>query len=209
MSQVIKVYPGGFELNATVPASVDEYNALAPSRANAVLEDAVSNTMYRSVFAEFRAKFASKLEELTGIKRNTKTVKKDGKDVEVIDESEGKYLARVEAASGLEEADFLAKYQPDAQSILDGIKFDPSTKERSSDGPKVGKNDIKVATELLAKGGNEATRVAGLLGAKLNREVALGDDAEANKSILARAFGDYRRQKAAEQAAETKAEFAI
>lgn len=210
MSQVIKVYPAGFELNANVPASVEEYNALAPSRGNAVLEDAVANVMYRGVFPTFRDKLCDHVEKDTGIKRKTKTVKRDGKDVEVVDESEGKYIARVKAELNIEDEDFVAKYATEAQSIMDGIKFDPSVRERTGgEGPKIGKNDLKLATELLAKGSNEANRVAALLGAKLNRAVELGDDAEANKTILARAFGDWRRQQAAEAAAKTKADLGL
>lgn len=210
MSQVIKVYPAGFELNASVPSTVEEYNGLAPSRANAVLEDAVANVMYRGVFPDFRDKLCAHVEKDTNIKRKTKTVKRDGKDVEVVDESEGKYIARVKAELGIEDEDFAAKYQADAQTILDGIKFDPSVKERTGgEGPKVGKNDLKLATELLAKGGDEANRVAALLSAKLNRTVDLGEDADANKNTLARAFGDWRRQQAAEAAAKTKAELGL
>lgn len=209
MSQSIKVYPAGFELNANVPSTSEEYNALAPSRANAVLEDAVANVMYRGVFPAFRDKLCDHVEKDTGIKRKTKTVKRDGKDVEVVDESEGKYIARVKAELNIEDEDFVAKYATVAQTILDGIKFDPSTKERSSEGPKIGKNDLKLATELLAKGGDESNRVAALLGSKLNRVVELTDDAEANKNTLARAFGDWRRQQAAEAAAKTKAEFSL
>lgn len=206
----IKVYPAGFELSHSVPATVDEYNALAPARVNAVLEDAVANVEYRSVFPEFREKLCSAVEKDTGIKRKTKTVGEGDKAKQVPDESEGKYIARVKAELGLEDADFCAKYQDVAQSIMDGLKFDPSVKEREGgEGPKIGKNDLKLAKELLTKGSAEAVRVAGLLGAKLNRSVELSDDAESNEKTLARAFGDYRRQKAAEEAQRTKAELGL
>lgn len=206
----IKVYPAGFELTHNVPATVDEYNALAPTRPNAVLEDAVANVEYRSVFPEFREKLCAAVEADTSIKRKTKTVGEGDKAKQVPDESEGKYLARVKAELGLEDADFCAKYQDTAQSIMDGLKFDPSTAERSGgEGPKIGKNDLKLAKELIAKGVDEVARVAGLLGAKLNRTVDVSGDAESVEKNVARAFGDYRRQKAAEEAARTKAEFAL
>lgn len=206
----IKVYPAGFELNHSVPSSVEEYNSLAPARNNPVLEDAILNIEYRGVFPKFREGLCGVVEKETGIKRKTKTVGEGEKAKQVPDESGGKYLARVQAELGLEDADFIAKFQDAAQALIDGIKFDPSVAEREGgEGPKIGKNDLKLAKELLAKGGDEPARVAGLLGAKLNRAVTLGDSPEENEKTLARAFGDYRRQKAAEEAQRTKAELGL
>lgn len=206
----IKVYPAGFELNHSVPSSVEEYNSLAPARNNPVLEDAILNIEYRSIFPKFRDALCDVVEKETGIKRRTKTVGEGEKAKQVPDEAEGKYLNRVKAELGLEDADFVAKFQDAAQGIMDGLKFDPSVAEREGgEGPKIGKNDLKLAKELLAKGGDEPTRVAGLLGAKLNRKVEVVGDAEADEKMLARAFGDYRRQKAAEEAQRTKAELGL
>lgn len=193
------VSTSGFDLTKEVPSTSDEYNAMAPNRENPVLADAVANTLYRGVFAEFRTKVTEAIAKDMNVEwPNSGTKEKP------VYMSEGKFFNQLQASSGLEESDFIAKYQDTAQAIMDACKFDPSIKVREGgDGPKVGKNDLKMATELLAKGESEAARVAGLLGSKLNRVV------EADEKSLARAFGDWRRAKAAEEAARTKAELGI
>ncbi len=195
---IIKVYPAGFELNHEVPADEASYNALAPKRTSAMWEDAVANVEYRGVFPEFRDALAAYITKETGIERlNTGTAE------DPIWESDGKHLKRAIAASGLSREDFIAKHTPAAQLILDGIKFDPSTQERKGDGPKVGVNDLKLAVETLARGTDKAAQVAAMLGTKLGREVLV------DEKSLARAFGDYRRQKAEEAAAAQRSEFGL
>lgn len=196
--QNIKVYPAGFELTHSVPETTDEYNALAPKRENAVLVDAVSNVEYRGVFPIFRAKLVEALEKDTGV-----TLINSGTEEDPVYESEGKYLKRVIAASGLTKEAFVAKYTPIAQSILDGIKFDPSVKERTGDGPAIGKRDIANAQELLKRGDTKVAEVAAALATKLGRPV------ETDEKNLARALADFRRLKAAEQEAKNAAEIGL
>jgi len=197
--QNIKVYPAGFELNHSVPETAEEYNALAPNRQNAVLEDAVANVEYRGVFPEFRDALCDHIEADSGIERTN-----SGTEEKPVYESEGKYFARVQASkfAGNKEA-FIAHYAAAAQTILDGIKFDPSVKERKSEGPKVGVNDLKLAKELMTRGEEKVAQVAAILSQKLGREVATDE-----KSI-ARAFADNRRAEAAKAAAAQKAELGL
>jgi hypothetical protein len=195
-----EVSTAGFTLTKEVPGSVEEYNSLAPKRVNAVLEDAVANTLYRAVFAGFRADLADAIATDSGIARKTKKVG----EKEVFDESEGKYLARVQAELGLDDDAFAAKYQSTAQSIMNSIAFDPSVRESTaSTGPRIGKNDLKLANELIARGADTVARVAGLLGAVLNRTVAT------DEKSLASAFADKRRADAARQAEADKATFGL
>lgn len=196
--QNIKVYPAGFELTHSVPATTDEYNALAPKRENACLVDAVSNVEYRGVFPEFRAKLVEMLEKETGV-----ALINSGTEDDPVWESEGKYLKRAVAASGLTKEAFIAKYTPAAQAILDGIAFDPSVKERTGDGPAIGKNDLKLADELIARGADKVNAVAASLAQKLGREVAT------DQKSLARALADFRRAKAAEQEKANRNELGI
>lgn len=197
--QIIKVYPAGFELNHSVPESVEEYGQLAPNRQNAALEDAIANVEYRGVFPEFRDALCDHIEADSGIERiNSGTEEKPSY------ESEGKYFARVTASkfAGSKEA-FVAHYSAAAQTILDGIKFDPSARERKSDGPKIGVNDLKLAKELMGRGEEKVAQVAAILSTKLGREVATDE-----KSI-AKAFADNRRAEAAKAAAAQKAELGL
>lgn len=195
----VQVNTAGFTLNANVPETVDEYNNLA-KRAEGCLEDAIANTLYRSVFAEFRSEFVAAVAKDTGIEPIN-----SGTEDEPVWESDGKYIKRVQAALNLTKDAFVAKYQSLAQSLMDAIAFDPSQRERSSDGPKVGKKDKAMAEEILGTEEkpskyDEATKAAVVakLGSILGREVLPTVDS------LARALADKRRADAAALEAQTK-----
>ncbi len=197
MSQRIEVKPFGFSLTHEVPSTEQEYNALAPTRKDAMLEDAVLNIEYRGVFPEFRDALCSHLEKVTGVAREELDGSTEEKPVY---ESEGKYLARVVAEKYAgDKATFVAEHQAKAQEIIDGIKFDPSVKERSSDGPAIGKKDLAMAKELLERGEGMVAKVAAALAERLGRTVATDEKG------LARAFADHRRAEAAKLEAATKA----
>ena len=201
----LKVSTSGFELTKQVPSSIEEYNALAPKRENAVLEDAIANTLYRGTFAKFRTAITEAIAKDMGVEwPNSGTKEKP------VYMSEGKFFNQLLASSGLSEEDFIAKYQSLAQSTMDAAPFDPSIREGgSSDGPKIGKNDLANAEALLKLGGDKVREVAGKLAAKLNREVNIVGDDEADKKTIALAFGDWRRKQAAELAAQQKAELGL
>lgn len=197
---IIKVYPAGFELNHSVPETVEEYNSLAPTRKDAALEDAVANIEYRGVFPEFRDALADHVEADSGIERAIT----GGTEEKPVYESEGKYLAKVIAGKfGGDKDAFVAHYAAKAQEILDGIKFDPSATERKSDGPAIGKRDLALAKELITRGEAKVAQVAAILGQKLGRAVAT------DEKSLARAFADNRRAEAKKVEDAQKAELGL
>lgn len=209
MSQRIEVPSLGFNLTKEVPSTIEEYNALAPKRENAVLEDAIRNTLYRGTLAEFRGNVLEKLGKLTGVDRLVikPAATEDDNDVY---ESEGKWFKRIMAAKGItKNEDLPVEWSAIAQECMDAAAFDPSAKERSSDGPVISKKDLAFAEELFKRGIEQVRVVATQLTAKLGREVILGDDEAANKKTMARALADYRRVKEAELAAAQKQEFGL
>src|SRR5512138_2090245 len=100
------VLQGGLSFMFSVPSDVEEYNRLAKD-ANAVLDDAIDNVMYRGPFARIREQIAQKVEEVTSIARTTKPhPNKDraAKGETVYDESPGAYLSRAAAEQGKDSA---------------------------------------------------------------------------------------------------------
>ena len=190
-----KVNSLGFDLNYQVPASVEEYNGLAPDRVNPCLEDAILSTWYRNGANKFRDKLCDAIEKSSGVKRINA-----GTDDEPKWENESKFIKRavaeVATSRGLDPAgkgvaeSIRAEWQDAAQKILDGIPFDP--KEATREG-----------------GSNLATKLAGLLSKALNSDVALTGDTEADTKTLAKAIAANEKRKRDEQNAQSKAEYAI
>jgi len=171
---------GGLKFALETPTTVEEYNGLAgtrPADENStgipVLDDAINNTMYRGPFADVRFALAKALEvEYTDPPRGRKDHPQGKKDengavIQVFDESEGKYIARVAATKGVAITSFqnlLDKIMADNAALptdsKDKIKLDPSQRERrgpSSTEP--GKLDTETATALIAQG-NKKLRIS-------------------------------------------------
>lgn len=194
----------GYTITKEVPESVEEYNRLAPKRDNAALEDAINNTMYRGVHNKIRDGFVTELETLTGIARNNAGTEDDPKW-----ESEAKYHSRALAAhakaTGKSEDSLRAEWAPVIQRHADAAKFDPSETEREGgSGPKIGKNDLKFATELFTNRKDKVADVVAFLTAKLGRAVTLQGTDEEQIKTLALAYADHRRAEAARVEAEQK-----
>lgn len=193
--QRIQVSSLGFDLTKEVPQTVEEYNALAPKRENAALEDAINNTLYRGTLADFRDAFLTELGILTGVARIN-----HGTEEEPQLESEARWYKRILAANG-------GVVKPEwvtlAQKHMDAAAFNPAERERKSDGPAIGKRDIALAQELIKRGEGKVAEVAALLAKKLGREVAT------DEKSLARAFADNRRMEAEKIANAQKAEFGL
>lgn len=185
-------------LTKEVPQTIEEYNALAPKRDNPVLEDAIGSELRHGTFPKFRDKTLDALEKETGIKRIN-----HGTEKEPQWESDMKFVRRLVAETGLSEEDFAAKYQSLAQTAMDAAAFNPAVRESTGEGPKVGKKDKENAEEVIKRGEQKTAEVAAALGAKLGRTVSTDVDS------LARAFADYRRAKAREIEAATKAELGV
>lgn len=186
----------GFKLTKEHPGSVEEYNALAPKRANACLEDAVASTDYRSVFPVFRDSF---LEELSK-ELNTPRIN-HGTEEEPDLEKEGVFFKRLVALSGGDREAFITKWTPLAQKHMDAAPFDPSERESKGTGPVIGKRDLALAAQIIKDGKEFA--IAGKLALILGREVAT------DEKSLARAIADNRRALAAKAEAEQKASLGL
>jgi hypothetical protein len=184
----IEVSSLGFTLTRSVPETNEEYNALAPKRDNPVLEDATSNILYRSTFATFRSSFLNAVEKDSGVKRRNSGTEKDP-----VWESDGKYLKFLLVQLNFTDDEFVAKYQALAQEQMDAAPFNPAQRESNSDGPAVGKNDQKIAAEVMTRDADTIAKVTAALGAKLNRVV------DATAESIARAYADFRRAQAKEQ----------
>ena len=173
----------GFELTREVPATTDEYNALAPKRTNPVLEDAIDNILYRNTFAAFRSSLLDKLEVSTGIARIN-----HGTPEEPQWESDGRLFKRMVAQSGGTDVAFRAAHQVEAQTEMDAAPFSPAEREGGGGGGNlVGKRDLANAEQMIKDG--KAGQVASKLGTLLNHPVD-GTDAK----NLARALAEYRKQ---------------
>ena len=179
--QSIEVKSLGYKLNASVPASTDEFDTLA-KEIGASLREANRNVLYRSVLAEFRNTFlhgndagVEGLDKLTGIERETKVVKPEVKDADgkvtqeettAWAETEDEYATRVFATlvkngsfSSPEAAQ--ASFAQHAQTCMDSIAFDPSKTERKSAGPKkVPQTYVDVANEIVKATGSIEAAVA-------------------------------------------------
>lgn len=188
----------GYDVNVPVPDSIEEFNALAPDRTNPVLEDAIKYQVLHGTNSTFRTNFVDALEKLYKVERIN-----HGTEEEPQWESDGKFFKRIAATSGKTIEEFRSETQALAQSTYDAIKLDPSVREKSTEGPAVGKRDKALADELIKKGDSEVARVAGLLAKVLNREVGVDADA------LARAFADNRRRLARLAEAQAKSELGM
>lgn len=193
----------GFVVKVAVPETVEEYNSLAPKRANAVLEDAVASTCYRSVSPVIRDGLCTVLDADApagfGVKR-----KNFGTEEEPQWEKEGVFIKRAIAElmqrDNKTEEQVRADLLPHVQAVADSAdaKFDPSLRESTGgSGPAIGKNDLKLAAAVIADG--RSVEIAGKLSALLGVTVAT------DEKSLARAIADNRRALAAKAAAEQKA----
>lgn len=205
-SKTIKVSSLGYNtLTYAVPATVEEYDRLA-KKTGATLDSAVLNVIYRGTLAEFRSKFIETVSNNTGIERATEPVlDKEGK--QKVDEdkepvvrfvnTEGKdfdlilaTLVKNDKFESVEAA--AASFTTLAQSILDGIPFDPSESDRKPAGPKkVAKAYVTIATKAEAAG--KLDTLAAALATKLGNWTVV-----ATVDSVARAIGeDQRRQREA------------
>jgi hypothetical protein len=216
-----KVNSQGFELDCKVPETNEEYNGLAPKRNNAVLEDAINNTLYRGVFAEFRPALLEKLESVTGVKRIN-----SGTEDDPVWESDGKFMKRLVATVATQRGmdpnakatkdSLIGEWTPIAQAILDGIKFDPSTREPSTQAPGLAKRYLGWAKDAVKADGG--SKLATILGKLLNVSITLPDigstgdvdkDQESRVKTLAGYIAQNEKRKRDIQDAQAKAEYGL
>lgn len=157
----------GLDVQVQLPETVEEFDSLA-GKVGACLQEACDNVVYRGVLAQFRSAFVNEVEKQPGAptqlrqqKKDQKgnlqfeTVKVDGVDTQVplmeVTETEGKYINRVKAEMNLTDEDYVARFQPIANSVASGIKFDPKASERKPKTPP--KTYLEAADSIIAKGG--------------------------------------------------------
>ena len=116
------------------------------------IEEGINNIAYRGVLAEFRAAFCEAVETATGIARNTKTIEKGDKKVEVYDESEANYIRRVRAEKGWTETN--GDLDDIGTKVAAALVFDPSAPERKPAAPKRLAAAFKEAAERIFNNGS-------------------------------------------------------
>lgn len=158
--QATKFNSLGIEFQYQTPSDITEFDTLA-KKPGAALAEATRNVVYRGALPEIRdvflhgreavpasegveATFALKgVEQLTEIKRATKTVKRATKaepdaTAEVYDETEGDYFKRVLASLSETEGKTVeaSRFASLMQSVADSVLFDPSASEPKERKPK-------------------------------------------------------------------------
>jgi hypothetical protein len=168
-----KVSSLALTLNVECPATEAEFNANA-KKADAMLEEATYNVLYRSWLPEFREKFLEAVCKETGIERKSttkelKSKEADGstKTTEVWDETESVCFGRICATSGRTPESF----QPLANDIAATIPFDASAPERKPAAPRKPRKDLLAFVEKAIADGNKAILVD-KLSANLGRDLA-------------------------------------
>lgn len=196
----------GLPCTVDVPGTVEEYNTLAnrTDGSNAALDDAIDNVVYRSVLNNFRWKVVEAIDNdpTIPVKMNRKTVKdKDGKDVEVIDEAEGKYFARVCATLGLaDEAAVVAKFGALAAKVSAGLKFDPAARAKTEKEPTISKAVQKIVDDIFSKGDTAVQKTAKRLTKELGRPVEPTRESITG-AVVSWEKAEMERQRAARDAA--------
>lgn len=166
-----------------VPSTADEFDQMA-GRKGACVEEAIRNIIYRSVNHEFRAKLCAKLEEYTGIPRETKTTGEGDSAKTEYTETEKKYKARLILSGAVDQE----KCQIFANEIAKEIKFDPSPSKRRG-GPT---KEIQVAAESILNaiemGQSSGDIVSAKIAAKLGIEDFVASFGEFNEASLIQAL---------------------
>lgn len=193
------------------PATIEEYNSLAPKRQNPVLEDAIDDIMKHKVLSQFRNKFLDFLETKTEVVRgNTGTEKRP------IWEKDSVYMDRVVASvitkAGGNPSDAAAQKAvydnlfADAERILNEQAFNVAERE-PGDGPSVAKTYTEWATTAIKTG--KAAQLIGLLNKQNNRSDALTGDEAADTVTLAKAIAANEKRKRDIETAAAKAEYGL
>ncbi len=174
----------GFDVTKDVPSTVEEYDALAPKRANACLSDAISTTIYRGTSPVIRADLVEIVEKLTLVPRINTGTEEDPQW-----ESEARYVRRAilsySKSANIPETTIRANLLPEVQASADKAPFPVAESEKSGNGPAIGKRDLQLADKIIAEG--KADAIAGKLATLLNRPVAT------DQKSLARAIADKRK----------------
>lgn len=149
-----------------VPSTADEFDQMA-GRKGACVEEAIRNIIYRSVNHEFRAKLCAKLEEHTGIPRETKTTGEGDSAKTEYTETEKKYKARLILSGAVDQE----RCQIFANEIAKEIKFDPSPSKRRG-GPT---KEIQIAAESILNAIEMGQSSGDIVSAKIAAKLGISD----------------------------------
>ena len=220
MSQIIKVSSLIFEdLDYSVPATIEEYNALAPKRTNPILEDAIDNIMKHKVLSQFRNKFLDWVEEK--YKDIPESARKNfGTEKTPKWEADMPYITRLQAlvltSEGKSPTDaaaakaFSDQLRQDAQRVLSEQKFNVAEREPTlGGGGAIAKTYLEMAKQSFAKGREFADKLLGYLNKATNSALAYGDDEEANIATLAKAISANEKRKREVELAAAKSEYGL
>ena len=159
----------------SIPTTVEEYDELA-KRPGACLADAIQQTVYHSTLGDVRARFCEVLDEdlrKQGIEVPWDSGKKDSEGESIL-LNEGAWINKVLATTGKKITDFshlqalvledrILKDEKGAESIVEGVRFDPSGATRKGGPPKVSKKALAAANEIITKAGKRAKEIASKL----------------------------------------------
>jgi hypothetical protein len=207
----------GLKFNLEVPSTVEEFDALPGGRVGLCLECGVDDVMYRGPFADVRDALAAALEtaypKAPRERKPHPNADRAKKGETVINESPGKYINRLVALQGWDDA---TGFQP----ILDGImktsnevkariaagdatvtskekeaviEFSVEKVARTGSGSLIPKVDLETAATILADAGRLPTVLTKLGG-------FLADESgEAREIVLTTVDGDAQATYAAQQ----------
>lgn len=142
----------GLILTISVPATLADYQAASGKTDEDIVDELNKFYYYRGPAANWRAKFAEKVEAETGIKRKTKVV--GGK--EVYDETEKDYIERVVG----EDTEYtIEQFKELGASVADEINWCPTP-----GGGRIAEKWEKAAESLLEKINGDTAQVEKLVG---------------------------------------------
>lgn len=138
----------GFTIKVNgVPETAEEFDQLA-KKEGACVEAATNHIMMHSHLGKFRSALAEKLEEVTGIKRKTKTIGEGADAKEVVDETEAKYIGRLEGQLAEQGRDLYSEFAATAQEVADKIEFDVTPGRTPGAGQKPAKKYLAYYAKL-------------------------------------------------------------
>lgn len=154
----MKQYPtssAGFDLVFNGPSTAEEYDAKA-GRVGAAVEDASTNTIYRSTLPKWQKAFVAALVALTSVERlvdsaateKAKARAKAGVEVSDVLEKNTTYINRATAQYAGDDKDKLAELAKLAQDVANDIEVDPSATVRT---PGVDKGSLAKAEDILSR----------------------------------------------------------
>lgn len=195
----------GYDLKFNGPASVEEYDQKA-GKPGSALEDAITNTIYRSTAPKWQDGFAKRVEEITGEKRaiNEETTAKaqaradkaaakkgvESSPVKPVLESVRVYVNR---ATGpfVDDKDVTAALEAAAAEVASTLEVDPSPSARAA---SINKGDLAKANEILTLDDEEIeAKVAKIESVVTAQGIIERDDTTGKPTAesLAKAIGVY------------------